>query len=231
MSGAAITACVIGAGGLGCSALLALSAAGVDELLVVDHDTVAAHNLQRQVLYTTADVGRPKVEAAAHRLRARLPGLAVHPMRRRVGPDDVDALLLALPAGAVVLEGSDDAALKFAVNDAALRRGIPAVVGAALRWQGQAIAVAAGHACYRCVHEAPPPAEALPTCAEAGVIGAGVGLVGSLMAALALGLRARPAETAGRLLAIDLLQGSVRTLAPAPRAGCPACAASAALAP
>lgn len=214
--------CVVGAGGLGCPLLLSLSATPGVRLTIVDHDRVEAHNLQRQVLYCTADVGRPKVDAAAHRLRARVPDLHVASIARRLRPEHVDDFVASLPRGTVVCEATDDPALKFAFNDAALAHGVPLVVGAALGFRGQAIAVAAGHACYRCIYEAPPPVHAVPTCAEAGVLGAGVGLVGHLMAALVLGLHREPAATAGRLHTIDLHRTQVRTLEPSPRPGCAA---------
>lgn len=224
--GGEVAVCVIGAGGLGCPLLLSLSAAGGVRLCVVDHDRVEAHNLQRQVLFTLADVGRPKVEAAAHRLRARVPALRVDTHARKLVPADADAFLADLPPGTIACDATDDPALKFALNDAALARGVPLVVGAAIGFRGQAIAIAAGHACYRCIYEAPPPVHAVPTCAEAGVLGAGVGLVGHLMAALVLGLAADPASVAGRLHTIDLARTLVRTLEPAPRPGCPACGAA-----
>lgn len=214
--------CVVGAGGLGCPLLLSLSAAGGVRLTVVDHDRVEAHNLARQVLYCTADVGRLKVEAAAHRLRARVPALHVTGIERRLAPEHVEDFVASLPEGTVLCEATDDPALKFAFNDAALAHAVPLVVGAALGFRGQAIAVARGHACYRCIYEAPPPVHAVPTCAEAGVLGAGVGLVGQLMAALAFGLHRDPAGTAGRLHTIDLHRTQVRTLEPAPRPGCTA---------
>lgn len=221
-----IEVCVVGAGGLGCPLLLSLSAAGGVRITIVDHDRVEAHNLQRQVLYTTADVGRPKVDAAAHRLRARVPGLAVHTIARRLRPEDAAAFVHDLRPGTILCEATDDPALKFAMNDAALARGVPLVVGAALGFSGQALAVSAGRACYRCIYEAPPPAHLVPTCAQAGVLGAGVGLVGHLGAALALGLASDASATAGRLFTIDLRRMLVRTLEPAPRSGCPACAAA-----
>ncbi len=219
------TACVIGAGGLGCPALSSLCAAGIEALSIVDHDVVEGHNLQRQVLYGTADIGRHKVDAAAHRLRARRRDLLITTRRLRLEPDDADTFVSTLPPGTVLLECTDSPELKFAINDAALRYHVPVVIGAALGWQGQALAVVAGHACYRCIYEAPPPAEAVPTCAQAGVIGAGVGLTGHLMAHLALRLGSATAETAGRLMSLDLLAGTVRTLQPSRRDDCPACGA------
>jgi molybdopterin/thiamine biosynthesis adenylyltransferase len=125
--------------------------------------------------------------------------------------------------GAIVLECTDQPALKFAFNDACLAHGVPLVVGAALGFRGQALAVVRGAlACYRCVYEAPPPEHEVPRCDQAGVLGSGVGHVGMLMAHLAVRLGEGDATVAGRLWAIDLLHAEVRCLAPALRAGCPA---------
>jgi molybdopterin/thiamine biosynthesis adenylyltransferase len=209
---------VVGAGGLGCPALLALAAAGAEQAIVVDHDRVEAHNLQRQVLYDVGDVGAAKAEAAAR----RLPGLRIEPRVQAVRSADVPAFVAALRGrAAVVLECTDQPALKFAFNDACLAHGVPLVVGAALGFRGQALAVVGGHACYRCVYEAPPPDHEIPRCDEAGVLGAGVGHVGMLMAHLALRLFAGDESVAGRLWALDLLRADVRCLAPALRADCP----------
>jgi molybdopterin/thiamine biosynthesis adenylyltransferase len=211
---------VIGAGGLGCPALLALAGAGARRALVVDPDRVEAHNLQRQVLYDVSDVGAAKAEAAARRLAAA--GLAVEPHVRALSPATVRAFVAALPPAAIVLECTDQPALKFAFNDACLAHDVPLVVGAALGFRGQALAVRAGHACYRCVYEAPPPEHEIPRCDEAGVLGSGVGHVGMLMAHLALRLQAGDDTVAGQLWALDLLHARVQRLAPALRAGCPA---------
>ncbi len=210
---------VIGAGGLGCPALLALAAAGARHAIVIDHDRVEAHNLQRQVLYDVGDVGARKAEVAAR----RLPALHVEPRVQALAPADAPAFVAALPStGVVVLECTDQPALKFALNDACLARGVPLVVGAALGLRGQALAVVAGRACYRCVYEAPPPDDEVPRCDQAGVLGSGVGQVGMLMAHLALRLCAGDHDVAGQLWALDLLDARVRCLAPAVRAGCPA---------
>lgn len=213
---------VVGAGGLGCPALLALAAAGARRAIVVDHDRVEAHNLQRQVLYDVGDVGAAKAEVAARRLA---PQLRVEPRVQALRPAGVPAFVAALrgaEAGVVVLECTDQPALKFAFNDACLAHGVPLVIGAALGFAGQVLAVAQGCACYRCVYEAPPPDHEIPRCDEAGVLGAGVGHVGMLMAHLAVRLSEGDASVAGRLLALDLLRADVRALAPALRAGCPA---------
>jgi molybdopterin/thiamine biosynthesis adenylyltransferase len=211
---------VIGAGGLGCPALLALLASGARRAIVVDHDRVEAHNLQRQVLYDLGDVGAAKAEAAARRLAG---ALRVEPRVEALAPDGVPAFVAGLPSRvAIVLECTDQPALKFAFNDACLAHGVPLVIGAALGFRGQALAVLAGHACYRCVYEAPPPDHEIPRCDEAGVLGSGVGHVGMLMAHLAVRLGEGDASVAGRLWALDLLRGEVRSLAPALRAGCTA---------
>ena len=224
-----VHAWVVGAGGLGCPALLGLTMAGVRRLTIVDHDRVEAHNLQRQVLFSIADVGAPKADAAAHALRRRVPQLSVQTRRVRLDPDGLDRLVAEAAAdadadgrAAVVLECTDAPGLKFAANDAALRHDVPAVIAAALGWRGQAIAVDRGHACYRCVYEAPPPPAAVPTCAEAGVIGAGVGLLGFVAAQLAVRLGPGQRDACGRLHHLDLLTGNARVLAPAIRDQCPA---------
>lgn len=207
---------VIGAGGLGCPALLALSAAGGTKAIVVDHDRVEIHNLQRQVLYDVGDVGALKAEVAAR----RLPTLGIEARRQKIDATEVHDFVASLPSGAIVLECTDAPPLKFAFNDACLAHAVPLVVGAAIGWQGQAIAVLAGGCCYRCIYEA-PPAE-VPRCDEAGVIGAGVGHIGMLMAHLAVRLAQGDRSVAGRMWAIDLRDAQARSLAPAPRAGCPA---------
>lgn len=211
---------IVGAGGLGCPALLGLVAAGVRRLVIVDPDVVEASNLQRQVLYSLALVGMPKASAAALALRRMSPGLAIVPRIERIEPERADAFVAALPRPCVLLECSDSPALKFAINDACLRHGVPLVIGAALGLRGQAMAVARGRACYRCIYEAPPAV--LPTCDAAGVLGPAVGAAGALLAALAVRLGNDP-DAAGRLLAVDFLRANVQTLRPEPRSDCPAC--------
>jgi molybdopterin/thiamine biosynthesis adenylyltransferase len=213
---------VLGAGGLGCPALLGLVAAGADAVTIVDHDVVEAHNLQRQVLYTVGDVGMAKVEAAAMRLRTRAPRLAITAVRRRVDADSLGPLLAAQPPGTIALECTDGPGLKFMVNDACLARQVPLVVGGAQRWRGQVQAVVRGSACLRCVFEEAPPAELQEPCSAVGVMGAAVGLLGYLAAHLAVALRAG-AAVAGSVWAIDTRTLVPQVLQPRPRPGCPAC--------
>ncbi len=214
---------VLGAGGLGCPALLGLLGSGAAEITIVDRDVVDASNLHRQVLYSVAEVGMAKVEAAALRLRTRDPGLRVRPLQLRLGADNLDALLAAQPAGTVVLECSDAPALKFMVNDACLAHGLPLVIGGVQRWRGQVQAVVRGHACLRCMFEAPPPPELQESCSAVGVMGPAAGLLGYWMAHLAVALH-NTAAVAGELWAIDTRTLAPQVLRPRPRAGCPACA-------
>ena len=214
---------VLGAGGLGCPALLGLLGSGAAEITIVDDDVVDASNLHRQVLYSVAEVGMAKVEAAALRLRTRDPGLRVQPLRLRLDADSLATLLIAQPRGTVVLECSDAPALKFMVNDACLAHGLPLVVGGVQRWRGQVQAVVHGHACLRCMFEAPPPPELQESCSAVGVMGPAAGLLGYWMAHLAVALHTG-AAVAGELWAVDTRTLAPQVLRPRPRAGCSACA-------
>jgi molybdopterin/thiamine biosynthesis adenylyltransferase len=231
---------VIGAGGLGCPALLGLADAGARRISVVDDDVVDLGNLPRQVLYESADVGVAKVDAARFALLARSrAAMDITPLARRLDPDEVPAWLdqqLAASTEPIVLECSDSPRLKFAVHDACVAQGVRVVVGGVVGWHGQAMAVDPRRrdaACYRCVFEAPPPRELTPACAEVGVASTAAGTVGHAMALLAMALATESADTdrldgaestvAGVCLHFDLLRASVRRLAPKPRADCPTC--------
>lgn len=222
---------VLGAGGLGCPALLGLSAGGAGAIAVVDCDAVDATNLHRQVLYTLADVGAPKVEAAARRLRARAPALRVEPIPLRLDERTLSSLLAAQPPGTVVLECSDQPDLKFLVHDTCGEVGLPLVVGGVQRWGGQAMAVRHGAgACLRCVFEGAPPPDLAPSCAAVGVLGAAAGALGFLMAHLALALHAGD-DVAGALIALDLRDLRPQQIRPSARPGCPGCDPAAVRAP
>jgi adenylyltransferase/sulfurtransferase len=216
---------VLGAGGLGCPALLGLLGAGAAAITVVDHDVVDTTNLQRQVLYSVGDVGMAKVDAAALRLRGRAPALAVRPQRLRLDAANLAPLLADQPPGTIVLECTDAPVLKFLVNDTCLERQLPLVVAGVQRWRGQAQAVVRGRACLRCVFEEAPPAALQEPCSLVGVMGAAAGLLGYLAAHLAAALRAG-ADVAGQVWAIDGRSLAPQLLRPTPRPGCPACAAA-----
>jgi molybdopterin/thiamine biosynthesis adenylyltransferase len=215
----AASVAIVGAGGLGAPAALYLAAAGVGRLSLIDPDAVDISNLHRQVLYETADVGQPKVVAAARHLADLNPHVAIAPVAERLGEANAGALLTGHD---LVLDGTDDFATRFAVNAACLAAGVPLVSGAIGRWTGQ-VGVFDGRPCYRClVPEIPPDAE---TCVAVGVVGALAGVIGSLMAVEAIKLIVRAGEPlAGRLLIYDALAGETRTVALPPDPACPACA-------
>lgn len=227
---------VVGAGGLGSPAALYLAAAGVGTLGLVDADRVALSNLQRQVLHATPDVGRLKVESGGERLRALNPEIRVEPHPVRLEAENAVDLLAGYD---LVVDGSDNLPTRYLLNEAALARGIPWVYGAVMQWEGHvSIFGAPGGPCYRCLFGEPPPPGAVPGCAEAGVLGALPGVVGSLQALEALkwilageaspgalhGPRLEPAV--GRLLVWDGAGARLRTLHPRRRPDCPACGAA-----
>ncbi|MCK6529288.1 HesA/MoeB/ThiF family protein [Myxococcota bacterium] len=218
----AATVVVLGAGGLGCPAALALALAGVGRIVLVDSDVVDLSNLQRQVLYLPRDVGRPKVECAAERL-SRVAGARVVPVRARLDRGNAAELL----AGAdLVIEGSDSLETKFLVNDACVRAGVPVAIAGVIRTEAQAIAIVPGAgACYRCVFHAPPPGGGIEAvCAREGVLGAVAGVAGAAQAQEAIKLLlgwGRPLASAMWLFSgRDRFQ---RVVAASRRPGCPAC--------
>jgi molybdopterin/thiamine biosynthesis adenylyltransferase len=217
------SALVIGAGGLGGPALLVLAAGGVGRLVVVDDDAVESSNLNRQPLFREEDLGRRKAPAAAARLRALHPGLAVEALDRRFTAADAERL-----AGAadVLVDGSDNFATKFLASDAALRARRPLVHGGVLRTTAQVLTVMPGlTGCLRCLFEAPPPPGEVPSCAEAGIVGALAGFAGALMGAEALRLlKGERGAYAGRLLVHEARSARSRLVLVRRRVGCPACA-------
>ena len=210
---------IVGAGGVGGPAALYLAAAGVGTLGLIDHDAVALSNLQRQILFDTADVGRPKVEAAAMRLEGLNPHVAVQTFAERLTAENA---LARIEDFDLVLDGTDDFETRFLVNGACMTAGRPLVSGALGRWSGQ-VAVFAGRPCYRClVPQMPPDAE---TCARVGVVGALAGVVGSMAALEAIKVLTGAGQPlTGRLLLYDGLAGTARTVRIAPDPACPVCA-------
>lgn len=212
------SALIVGAGGLGAPAALYLAAAGVGTLILADPDEVDLSNLQRQVIYTEDDLGRPKPEAAADRLAALNPHIFVAGFNGAFDQASADELISDVD---LVLDGTDDFATRFCVNEACVRHGKPLVSGAIGRWTGQ-VGVFPGRPCYRClVPEIPPDAE---TCSAVGVIGALAGVIGSMMALEAIKMIAGAGEPlTGRLMIYDALAGETRTVRVAPDPECPVC--------
>jgi adenylyltransferase/sulfurtransferase len=211
---------VVGVGGLGCPAAMALSRAGVGTIGLADDDEVDVTNLHRQVLFDESDVGRPKVATAARALRKIAPRVAVIEHATRLLPDNARELVSKYD---LVVEGSDNFATKFLTADACALESKPVVQAAAVRWHGTALAVGPlGRPCYRCLFEDVPREDA-PNCAEAGVMGPVVGVVGALAAQLALELLASD-DVNGTLVTFDGRTDALRRRRIEMRADCMLCA-------
>jgi molybdopterin-synthase adenylyltransferase len=221
---------VIGCGGIGSPAIQYLAAAGIGKLTLVDCDTVDLSNLQRQTIFTPADIGRPKADCAAAWVRRFDPAIVVTAVAERIGKDNAAAVI----AGAdLVLDGCDNFATRLAVSDACVASGIPLTSAALGRFQGQ-IANFAGHlpdhACYRCFVGDALDGEDCDTCAADGVLGAMAGTVGCFAAmhairVLVAGHAVMGEPQWGTLLVLDGLAPSLRPLRIAKDAGCRGCSA------
>jgi molybdopterin/thiamine biosynthesis adenylyltransferase len=216
------TVLVVGVGGLGCPAAQYLTAAGIGCLRLVDDDTVSLSNLQRQILFRTEDVGRPKVLAAAQTLRALNPHVLIEPEQRRL--DESSAALLK--GVDLVLDGSDSFATRYAVNALCVQAGIPLISGAMTQWEGQLALLdpARGGPCYACIFPKAPEPGLVPNCAEAGVVGALAGTMGTMMASAAVRrLTAAGEDDLGKLLIYDSLYPDLRRLVVKRHEGCAVC--------
>jgi adenylyltransferase/sulfurtransferase len=216
---------VVGAGGLGSPALMYLAAAGVGTIGVVDDDVVDASNLQRQVVHGVADVGRPKTESAAETVAAINPLVTVVRHDLRLTSDNA---LEVLGDYDVVLDGADNFATRYLVNDACVLLGLPHVWGSIYRFDGQVSVWFAGHGpCYRCVFPDPPPPDAVPSCATGGVLGVLCASIGSVQVGEAVKLIVGRGEPlVGRLLVHDALRQTWDTLTVRADPGCPVCGES-----
>ena len=199
---------MIGAGGLGSPAAFYLAAAGVGHLRIADDDVVDRSNLQRQILHTEARIGEPKVASAQATLGALNPRTQVEAVQVRVTSDNIECLLEGVD---VVLDGADNFPVRYLLNDACVKLGIPLVYGAVQRFEGQVSVFDAGRhrgelPCYRCLFPEPPPPEFAPNCAEAGVLGVLPGVIGLLQATEVVKLLLGIGDSlAGRLLQFDAL--------------------------
>jgi sulfur-carrier protein adenylyltransferase/sulfurtransferase len=213
---------LVGAGGLGSPAALYLAAAGVGTLGIVEFDLVDESNLQRQVLHGTPDVGRPKIESAAERIREINPHVAVEPHPVRLASANA---LEILGGYDVVVDGSDNFPTRYLVNDACVLLRKPYVYGSVFRFEGQVSVFAVpGAPCYRCLFAEPPPPGLVPSCAEGGVLGVLPGIIGTLQALEAIKWILGAGEPmTGRLLMFDALRMRFRELKLRRDAGCPAC--------
>ena len=217
---------VVGAGGLGSPALLYLAAAGVGTLGIVDDDAVSLSNLQRQVLHATPEVGARKVDSAARALARLNPHVAVETHAARL-----DGALAAelVPRYDLVLDGSDNFATRYLVNAACVAAGRALVAAAMGRWEGQLSVYdpARGGPCYACIFPEPPADDLVPACAQAGIVGALAGVMGSLMALEAIKLvTGAGMPLRGALLLYDALDASPRRIGVKRRPDCPVCGPS-----
>jgi molybdopterin/thiamine biosynthesis adenylyltransferase/rhodanese-related sulfurtransferase len=211
----------VGAGGLGSPASLYLAAAGVGTLGLVDDDVVDASNLQRQVVHATDRVGIPKVESAATTLTALNPDVTVVGHKARLTSDNALDLVARYD---VIVDGADNFATRYLLNDVALRLGKPVVHASVFRFEGQlTVFPATGAPCYRCLFPEPPPPGAAPSCAEAGVLGVLPGVLGVLQATEALKLLLGMPTIAGRLLIWDAARSRFRELQLRRDPRCPTC--------
>ncbi len=216
---------VVGAGGLGAPLLQYLAAAGVGTLGVIDDDTVDLSNLQRQVIHRTGDIGMLKVESARQALADINPEVRVVMHPRRLTENNADQIVAGYD---IVADGSDNFATRYLVNDACFRLRKTLVAAAILRFDGQISTYKAwqgdGHPCLRCIFPAAPSEDAVPSCAQAGVLGALAGTMGTLQTTevvkeiLGIGR-----SLSGRLLTYDALDGSFEEMSIAKRHDCPTC--------
>ena len=214
-------ALIIGAGGLGSPSAIYLSLAGVGTVGIVDFDVVELSNLQRQVLHHTADVGRPKVQSAVDNIKAYNPDVNVIVHETRLEADNAMEIISQYD---LVINGADNFATRYLVNDACYLLNKPLVDGSILIFDGQATVFLPGEGCYRCLFPSPPPPGMVPNCAEAGVLGALTGLVGSVQATEALKYFLGIGESlSSRLLLIDALSMTFREVRLKRNPDCPLC--------
>jgi sulfur-carrier protein adenylyltransferase/sulfurtransferase len=212
----------IGAGGLGSPAALYLAAAGVGRLGIVDFDAVDVSNLQRQVLHSTADIGRPKLTSAKEKLHALNPEIQIDTFETALTSEN--ALRLFEPYD-VILDGTDNFPTRYLVNDACVLLGKPNAYGSIFRFEGQASVFATKEGpCYRCLYPEPPPPGLVPSCAEGGVLGVLPGLIGVIQATEAIKLILGVGEPLiGRFLIYDALRMRFRELKLKKDPDCPVC--------
>lgn len=202
---------IIGAGGLGAPAALYLAAAGVGTIGIVDADEVDLSNLQRQVIHTTNDVGKAKVKSAAETMEAINPDVTVKTYRTFVDSTNIMDLIKDYD---FIIDGTDNFPAKFLINDACVMAGKPFSHAGIIRFKGQLMTYVPGEGpCYRCVFKNPPPKDAVPTCKQAGVIGAMGGVIGSLQAMEAIKCIIGKGELlTGKLLTYDALKMEFHTI-------------------
>ncbi len=212
---------VVGAGGLGSPVALYLAAAGVGTIGIVDGDVVDLSNLQRQIIHFTPDVGRPKVESAKEKIEQLNPNVKVITHKEFLMADNALDIVKDYD---FVVDATDNFPVKFLINDACVMAGKPFSHGGILRFEGQTFTHLPGTACYRCLFPAPPPANAVPTSSQAGVLGAIAGMLGTIQAAEVLKYLTGVGELlTDRLLSFNARTMDFRTIKTKRHDGCPLC--------
>ena len=213
---------VIGTGGLGSPIALYLAAAGVGTIGIADADVVDITNLQRQVIHFTPDVGRPKVVSAAEKMRSINPDVTVRTYQEWISAANVAGIIADYD---FVIDGTDNFAAKFLINDACILGKKPYSHGGILQFDGQTITILPGEsACYRCIFPEPPPKDLIPTCSRAGVIGVLPGVIGTLQATEAIKFLLGKGELlTGRLLTYNALKMKFREVPIKKNPRCPVC--------
>ena len=212
---------LVGAGGLGSPAALYLAAAGVGTLGIVDFDVVDLSNLQRQLLHHVHDVGRPKVQSAVEAIADLNPDVKVVPYQEALSSANVRTIFSEYD---VIVNGSDNFPTRYLANDACVFLKKPLVDGSIFKFEGQATVFLPGHGCYRCLYPAPPPPGVVPSCAEAGVLGAICGVIASIQGVETIKLLLGLGETlAGRLVFFDALSMEFRQVKYRRDPECPVC--------
>ena len=212
---------VVGAGGLGAPVSLYLAAAGIGRIGIIDADVVDLSNLQRQIIHFTKDVGIPKVESAKEKILAINPDVKVDTFREFLYSGNALDIIKEYD---FVVDGTDNFPVKFLINDACVMAGKPFSHGGILRFNGQTFTHVPGSACYRCFFKEPPPTGVVPTCSQAGVLGAIAGMLGTIQAAETLKYFTGVGELlTNRLLTFDAKSMQFRTIPVKQRSSCDIC--------
>lgn len=213
---------IVGAGGLGSPAALYLASAGIGKIGIVDSDKVELNNLQRQILHSTKDVGRAKVESAKARLNATNPEIEIIPYEVRLTSENILDIIKEYD---IIIDGSDNFPTRYLVNDASVLSAKPLSHGGIFRFDGQAMTILPGvSACYRCLFPEPPPAGLMPSCQEAGIMGAVAGIIGTIQANEVLKYVLGIGDLlSGKLLVFSALDSSFRRVKVPKDPKCPVC--------
>jgi len=212
---------IIGAGGLGSPCSMYLAAAGVGRIGIVDSDIVDLSNLQRQVLHTTEDINKDKVKSAFETLKKINPEIEVIPLKLRL---DAKNVFDVIDGYDVIVDGSDNFPTKFLINDACVMKKKPLSIAGILRFMGQVLTVIPGKSvCYRCIFEKPPEPGTIPSCQEAGVIGAVGGIVGLIQATEVIKLLLGIGKLIDGIMIVETLGMTIRKIKVLPNKSCPVC--------